>query len=249
MSAIRFHQVAVSVSSPGAAPKQLLDGLDFELTQPRIAVIGANGSGKSTLLRLINGLVLPSDGAVTLDGLDTRRDGARVRRLVGFVFTDPLAQLVMPTPREDVELSLRAKVKDSAARRSAAERVLSDFGLLQLADSSIYDLSGGERQLLALATVLAVQPGILVADEPTTLLDLRNRNRIQQVLSGLEQQLILSTHDLELAADAQRVLVVDGGRIVCDDSPAAAIDYYRRLVSGTISGTAADTANGRAAER
>lgn len=231
MSSIRFDRVTVAVSAHGQPPKELLSELNLELTQPRIAVIGANGSGKSTLLRLINGLVRPTVGSVSVDGLDTRRHGSRIRRRVGFVFTDPLAQLVMPTPREDVELSLRAQISDASARRHAAEQVLSEFSLLPLADSSIYDLSGGERQLLALATVLAVKPDVLVVDEPTTLLDLRNRNHIRQLLSTLDQQLILSTHDLELAADAQRVLVVDEGRIVCDGAPAAAIDYYRQLVS------------------
>lgn len=230
MSSVVFDQVDVSVPVPGQGRKQLLTGIDLELTERRIAIIGSNGSGKSTLLRLINGLVTPSSGRVLVNKLDTQSKGGKVRRKVGFVFTDPLSQLVMPTVLEDVELSLRAHTHRSQRRR-AAEQVLERFGLLAMADQSIYDLSGGERQLLALATVLAVDPEILVADEPTTLLDLRNRLRIGRLLNELPQQVITSTHDLQLAAEAERVLVVDEGAIAYDGGPGEAIDFYRQLVS------------------
>ena len=131
---------------------------------------------------------------------------------MGFVFTDPLSQLVMPTGREDVELSLRRSVRNAGERRALAEAVLERFGLLALADQSVYELSGGERQLVALAAVLAVNPDILVLDEPSTLLDLRNRELLRRTLAGLDQQIILSTHDLDLALDLDRVLVVDAGK-------------------------------------
>ncbi len=220
-----------SYAAPAAANEQaVLEAVTLELAEPRIAVVGANGSGKSTLLRLLNGLVLPTSGRVLVDGLDTRRDTAAVRRRVGFVFTEPLHQLLQPTPAEDVELSLRRTVPDRRARRQAARGLLDRYGLGHLADRSIYDLSGGERQLVALVSVLAVQPQVLVADEPTTLLDLRNRNRVRAVLAALPQQVVLATHDLELAADFQRVLVVDGGRVVHDGAPADAIEAYRALV-------------------
>ncbi|WP_413250811.1 energy-coupling factor ABC transporter ATP-binding protein [Sinomonas flava] len=226
--------VAVPVDGPTGAPsdaasKVLLDGIGATLTEPRIAVVGANGSGKSTLLRLLNGLVEPTSGSVRIDGLDTVRDGRAVRQRVGFVFTDPLSQLVMPTGREDVELSLRRRHRNRAERAAAAQAVLDRFGLGALADQSVYELSGGERQLMALAAVLAVDPGVLVLDEPSTLLDLRNRELLRRTLAGLSQQVILSTHDLELALDADRVLVVEGGRIAYDGEPAAAVGFYREL--------------------
>jgi biotin transport system ATP-binding protein len=193
-------------------------------------VVGANGSGKSTLLRLLNGLVVPSRGRVTVDGLDTMTDGAAVRRRVGFIFTDPLAQLVMPTPIEDVALSLR-RTLPRAARRERAAELLAAYGLGHVQHSSVYDVSGGERQLIALVSVLAVEPAVVVADEPTTLLDLRNRNRIREELGRLDQQLVVATHDLEIAADADRVLVVDEGRIIADGPPESAIASYVELVS------------------
>ncbi|MBD7994097.1 ABC transporter ATP-binding protein [Arthrobacter sp. Sa2CUA1] len=215
-----------------AEVRTILHPFTLELTERRVAVIGANGSGKSTFLRLINGLLLPSSGSVSVDGADTAKQGSRVRRRVGFVFTDPLSQLVMPTGRDDVELSLRRSIRDPQARRAAAEERLASLGLLELADRSIYDLSGGERQLMALATVLAVEPAVLVADEPSTLLDLRNTARLRRMLAALPQQVVYTTHDLDFAADADRVLVIDDGRIVCDAGPDEAIARYRTLALG-----------------
>jgi biotin transport system ATP-binding protein len=235
VNSIVLDRVGVEVVVDGAQEsKVLLSGISLTLAEPRVGVIGANGSGKSTLLRLLNGLVEPSSGRVTVKGKDTLRDVRSVRREVGFVFTDPLSQLVMPTGREDVELSLRRSIRNAAERRQAAESTLDRFGLLPLADQSIYELSGGERQLLALATVLAVAPSVLVLDEPSTLLDLRNRELLRRTLAGLEQQVVMSTHDLELALDMDRVLVVDDGRIVFDGAPRAAVEHYRQLSAASL---------------
>jgi biotin transport system ATP-binding protein len=227
---IVLDRATVRIAVDGSPePKTLLHATSLDLTERRIGVIGANGSGKSTLLRLLNGLVAPSSGTVTVSGADTVREVRAVRRRVGFVFTDPLSQLVMPTGREDVELSLRRSVRNAGQRRALAEAALERFGLLALADQSVYELSGGERQLVALAAVLAVKPDILVLDEPSTLLDLRNRELLRRTLAGLEQQVILSTHDLDLALDLDRVLVVDAGKIVFDGGAAAAVAQYRKL--------------------
>ncbi|WP_426985936.1 energy-coupling factor ABC transporter ATP-binding protein [Pseudarthrobacter sp. Y6] len=235
MATISFRQASVAVAVDNRPePKPLLQDVTLELTEQRIGVIGANGSGKSTLLRLINGLVQPSSGTVSVEGADTVRAVRAVRRQVGFVFTDPLSQLVMPTGREDVELSLRRPVRNGAERRRLAESALERLGLLPLADQSIYELSGGERQLMALAAVLAVNPAVLVLDEPSTLLDLRNRELLRRTLSGLDQQIVMSTHDLDLALEMDRVLVVEAGRVMFDGGPAAAVDAYRALVTNGL---------------
>jgi biotin transport system ATP-binding protein len=233
VSGIRLAGVGVQVpvlTGRTVTQKTLLDGIDLELTERRIAVIGANGSGKSTLLRLFNGLVEPSVGLVSVDGLDTVRDGRAVRRRVGFIFTDPMAQLVMSTPVEDIELSLRRRIRTRRDREAAALALLESRGLAHLARQSIHDLSGGERQLVSLTTVLAVEPVIVVADEPTTLLDLRNRELLRRAFAELEQQLIVSTHDLELALDFERVIVVEAGRIAFDGAAEPAISHYRGLL-------------------
>jgi len=231
--AIEVRAASVSVRVPGDPDARLtiLEPTTLTLTERRVAVIGANGSGKSTFARLLNGLVAPSTGQVLVDGLDTVRDGAAVRARVGFVFTDPDAQLVMPTVAEDVALSLRRLSLPRAERAAAVERVLARFGLDHLAERSVHALSGGQKQLLALAGVLATDPAVLVCDEPTTLLDLRNTRAVADVIAGLEQRVVLVTHDLDLAARAERVLVVDRARVVFDGDPHAAVEHYRALMA------------------
>ena len=223
---IRLREASVDVEGP-AGPLRLLDHVTLDLPQRRVAIVGDNGSGKSTLLRLIDALIAPTSGAVEVDGLDTVKAGRRVRRHVGFVFTDAMAQLLMPTPVEDVELSLRARIHNKAERTERALELLGQWGLAHLARRSVYDLSGGERQLVALTSVLATEPAVVLADEPTTLLDLTNRLRLREAFRGLGQQLVVATHDLDLAADAERVLVLAGGRVVYDGEPTPAIEYYR----------------------
>lgn len=230
MTSIRFEAAGLRVPLPGRGEREVLAPTTLDLTEWRVGVIGANGSGKSTLARMVNGLVRPSSGRVLVDGVDVVRDGAAVRRRVGFCFTDPAAQLVMPTCLEDVELSLRRSVRDADERRARALEVLAAHGLADHAHDSVHSLSGGQRQLLALAGVLATSPAVVVADEPTTLLDRSNTRRIGDVLLGLEQQLVLVTHDLDLAARCDRVLVVDGGRVVADGTPDDAIVHYTDLV-------------------
>ena len=132
------------------------------------------------------------------------------------MFTDPDAQLVMPTPLEDVALSLRRLKLAPDARDGAARAALARLGLADRAEVPVHALSGGQRQLLALAAVLATEPAVLVCDEPTTLLDLRWRRVVDDLLAGLEQQVIVVTHDLDAALRADRVLVVDDGAVAFD---------------------------------
>jgi biotin transport system ATP-binding protein len=150
---------------------------------------------------------------------------------VAFAFTDPAAQLVMPTVVEDVALSLRRTHSDRDERTCAARAVLEKYGLLELADRSVHSLSGGQRQLLALAGVLATDPDVLVADEPTTLLDLANTRRIADLLFSLSQQLLLVTHDLDLALRCDRALLIDGGRVTADGAPREVVEHYRAGVA------------------
>ena len=209
----------------------VLDRIDLTLTEQRIGLVGANGSGKSTLARMINGLVSPTSGTVTLDGLDTTAKGRDVRRRVGFVFTDPDNQIVMPTVAEDVAFSLR---KSGLSKAQIAERVgtmLDRFGLAGHADHPTHLLSGGQKQLLALAAVLISGPDVVVADEPTTLLDLRNARMVNDLLMGLPEQVVLVTHHLHLLTGFDRVVVLDGGRVVADAPPAAAIAAYTGLLA------------------
>ncbi|MGW0809932.1 energy-coupling factor ABC transporter ATP-binding protein [Nonomuraea sp. NPDC002799] len=223
---IEFGDVRVRLGG-----REVLCGITAALPERRVGVVGANGSGKSTLARLINGLAMPTSGDVTVLGLDTRRNGARIRRDVGFLFTDPDAQIVMPTVAEDVAFSLRRKGLTRAEVERRVHEVLSRYGLAGHADHPAHHLSGGQKQLLALCSVMVLEPRILVMDEPTTLLDLRHSRQVAGLLREMPQQVLVVTHDLPLLAGFDRVLVLDQGRIVADGAPEDAIGHYRKLMA------------------
>jgi biotin transport system ATP-binding protein len=208
----------------------VLSDLDLHLTERRIGIVGANGSGKSTFVRLLNGLVTPTTGTVLVDGLDTRTSVREVRRRVGFVFQDPDAQIVHPTVAEDVGYGLENQGVPAAERAERVAEVLERYGLAGHADHPAHLLSGGQKQLLAIAGVLVMRPARIVFDEPTTLLDLVNTRRVAELIADLEQQVVVVTHDLDLLESFDRVLVIDGGRVVTDGPPDSSVAAYRALM-------------------
>jgi len=205
----------------------VLADLNLTLSEHRIGVVGPNGSGKSSLVRLINGLLLPKTGLVSVDGLDTTRDLAAIRRKVGFVFQNPDNQIVFPIVHEDIEFGLKQREPDPKRRVRRAQAALERVGVGHLTERSVHTLSGGERQLVALAAVLATEPDILVFDEPTTQLDLRLRNRFEQHLAGLPQPALVVSHDLVLMQHMDRLLVIDQGRLVFDGAPTETLAWYQ----------------------
>jgi biotin transport system ATP-binding protein len=206
--------------------RQVLADVSLELTESRIGVIGANGSGKSTFARLLNGLVLPTTGTVRVDGFDTARRLREVRRRVGFVFQDPDAQIVHPTVAEDLAFGPANQGVPADERDRRVEEMLCRFGLAGHRDHPAHLLSGGQKQLLAIAGVLVMRPQRIVFDEPTTLLDLANTRRIARVIDGLEQDVVVVTHHLDLLAGFDRVLVFADGRVVADGTPAETVPWY-----------------------
>lgn len=219
---IEFDQASVTVEG-----RQLLRALRLTLSEGRIGIVGPNGAGKSTFSRMINGLVLPDQGQVRVNGRDTRRQAQAIRREVGFVFQNPDNQIVFPIVREDLDFGLKPLGMKAAERAERVAAQLEALGIAHLADRSSYSLSGGERQLVALAAVLVRQPGLVVFDEPTTQLDLRNRNRVRDAIAALAPAAIVVSHDLDLLADFDRVLVIADGAVAVDDLPGPALRWYR----------------------
>lgn len=213
--------------------REVLREVSVRLDEHRIGVIGANGSGKSTFARMLNGLVIPEHGRVRIDGLDTASSGKAVRKRVGFCFTDPDSQIVMPTVGEDVAFGLRRRGLTKGEIADRVDRALTTYGLAGRGEHPAHLLSGGQKQLLALAAVLVTEPDLLVMDEPTTLLDIRNAHRVAGIVRDLPQQVVLVTHHLDLLADFDRVLVFDEGRLVHDGPPAEAIEVYLDLMNRT----------------
>ena len=209
----------------------VIDGISLELTERRIGLVGNNGSGKSTLTRLLNGLLKPTEGHITVNGLDTRTHERQVRRQVGLVFQNPDSQIVMPTVSEDLAFGLRHRKVPKERIQTLIDEALARHDLLDYRDTPIHHLSGGQKQLVALSGVLIMSPRWLVLDEPTTLLDLRNRRRITQVITQLEQHAIVISHDLELMQHMERVIVLDKGQVAMDAPPEVALPFYTEQVA------------------
>ncbi|MBE7733139.1 energy-coupling factor ABC transporter ATP-binding protein [Devosia faecipullorum] len=209
----------------------VLQPLSLRLTERRIGVIGLNGSGKSTFSRLINGLLLPSSGRVVTNGHDTATDTAKARAEVGYIFQNPAHQIVLPLVREDIALGLHTRRLSKDDRDRAVLAALERLDIAHLLDRRAHELSGGEVQLAALAAVLVTEPDIVIMDEPTNQLDLRNRNLVQRVINALKENVIVVTHDLGLIADFPRVLLFHDGQLVHDGPAAETIDHYYRLAA------------------
>ena len=246
MPALELESVSVFTELPEGGHRRILKDVSLRFTAKRTAVLGLNGSGKSTLLGLFNGLTHPDEGIVRVNGVDTLEAPSRGSKgagaqgnsqgafeSVGMLFAQPEAQLIMPTVAEDIDLSLRraAAVEGSALsgdqRRERIRELLRERGLERLEDQSVFTLSGGEKQLVALTSVLAARPQILLLDEPTTLLDLRNRARLLKHLESLDQMLVLSTHDLDLAASCDEAVIIHDGRLLAQGDAAQLVQQYR----------------------
>jgi cobalt/nickel transport system ATP-binding protein len=215
MSVLEVRDLAFSYPDGHVA----LDGVDLVVEGgERVAVLGPNGAGKTTLVLALNGINAASRGAVSVGGLAVEKANlAEIRRRVGIVFQDPDDQLFMPTVRDDVafgpaNLGLRG---DELA--AATVDALAAVGMAHAAERSPHHLSFGERRRVALATVLAMRPDVLVLDEPSSNLDPVARRELAEIVLGLEVTTIIVTHDLPYALQlCGRAVILDGGRIVAD---------------------------------
>jgi biotin transport system ATP-binding protein len=221
---IRFEGAGVTYGARVA-----LHPLTLELTESRIGIIGLNGSGKTTFARLVNGLTKPTAGRVCVNGRYTADEKA-VLTDVGFIFQSPQNQIILPIVRDDIAFGLKSRGFSKAEIEARVESVLQRFSATHLADRRAHELSGGELQIAALCSVLATGPEILILDEPTNQLDLRNRGLVQNLIDSLPESAIVITHDLDLVATYPRVLVFHEARLVADEPAPAAIRRYREIV-------------------
>jgi cobalt/nickel transport system ATP-binding protein len=211
-----IHAVGLAYSYPNGHPA--LDGIDLHVNHgERVAVLGPNGAGKTTLMLHLNGLMTGS-GALEVAGVDVGpKTLGELRRRVGLVFQDPDDQLFMPTVQEDVAFGpLNMGIEREAARQRVAE-ALGAVRMEAAADRAPYQLSMGERRRVAIATVLAMRPRLLVLDEPSANLDPRARRELLEVLARIERTMLVTTHDLPLAAElCERAVILARGRVVAD---------------------------------
>ena len=220
------------------APPAVLKGVSLDIKRGEfVAVLGHNGSGKSTLAKHFNCILLPSKGAVFVDGVDTR-DGEYIydiRQTVGMVFQNPDNQIVATIVEEDVAFAPENLGVEPAEIRRRVDAALRAVGMYDHRESAPHQLSGGQKQRVAIAGIIAMQPECIVLDEPTAMLDPRGRAEVLSTIRRLNREngitVILITHYMDEAAQCDRVVVMDSGEILRDGTPKEVFSHVEQLKS------------------
>lgn len=211
----------------GEGETLVLDKLSFEVREGEfVAVLGHNGSGKSTLAKLFNGVLMPTEGKVLVNGMDTtdEKNIYEIRRNVGMVFQNPDNQIVATVVEEDVAFGPENLGVPHEQLRERVDNALRAVNMYEHRKKAPHLLSGGQKQRVAIAGVIAMQPSYIVLDEPTAMLDPSGRREVMDTIRDLNRKLgitvILITHYMDEAAKADRVIVMDDGKILMDAPPA-----------------------------
>lgn len=223
---IKFDSVSFAYESED---EEIVNAVnDFSLDVPAgqfLAVLGHNGCGKSTVAKLINGILVPNKGRVTVEGMDTSDEEKTIdiRKTVGMVFQNPDNQIVATIVEDDVAFGPENLGVEPAEIRKAVDNALKAVGMYEFRTREPYRLSGGQKQRVAIAGVIAMNTRCIVMDEPTAMLDPQGRKEVMDTVMKLNKELgitvILITHYMDEAVKADRVVVMDGGRIAMDGTP------------------------------
>ena len=211
---LEFRNVSFSYE-PGTP---VLDNLSFHIRKGEtVGLIGANGAGKSTIMKLMLGL-LPAQGEILVDGMPvTKQNLPPIRQKIGFVLQDSDNQMFMPTVYEDMIFGPRNYGLTREEADARVDRVLKELGLESLKHRHNHKISGGEKRMAAIATILAMEPEMIVMDEPSTALDPVNRRRVISTINSRKETKLIASHDLDMILDTcQRVILLNHGRIVAD---------------------------------
>ena len=233
---IKVQNMSFSYELRDGQSLQALKGISLEIREAEsVAIIGSNGSGKSTLALCLNGLLIPQSGQVRVDGLEVRpgKDLEEIRRRVGMIFQNPDNQIISTTVEREIAFGLENLAYPQEQLRARVEEILEQFHLVPFRHRPPHMLSGGEKQRLSIAAVLAMRPSYLILDEPTSLLDPLSRMEVRQLLTRLRDRekvtVVHITQFPEEAAQAQRVLVLHGGELVMEGPPQEVFRQGERL--------------------
>lgn len=213
---IEVKDVSFSYSSN---KNEVLSNINFKIeNNESVGIIGANGAGKSTILKLLVGLELDYKGNIAIDELKVEKKNLyEIRKKIGYVFQEADAQLFMPTIYEDVAFAPKNYGYSKEETHKRTIDALKSVGIEELKDKPIYRLSGGQKKLASIATVLSMKPEILIFDEPTVALDPKNRRRFIEVINSLKETKIITSHDLDLIYDTcSRTILISKGKIIID---------------------------------
>lgn len=224
MEMIRTEQLQYNYRADSLHPA--LNGVSVSIRKGEfVAVLGHNGSGKSTFAKHLNAILLPSGGAVYVQGMDTRDEKLlyNIRQRVGMVFQNPDNQIVASLVEEDVAFAPENLGVPQAEIRARVDAALEAVGMSKYRDRATYQLSGGQKQRVAIAGIIAMQPECVVLDEPTAMLDPHGRRSVMRAIHAMNRELgitvVLITHHMNEAVGADRVLVMTEGRCVLDGTP------------------------------
>ena len=216
--------------------KTVLDAITLELTEARVGVVGRNGSGKSTLARAISGLIRPEQGRISINGIDVLNDRKSALSAVGILFQNPDHQIIFPTVEEEISFGLRQLGQSKADATAKTGEILGSFGKSDWAKRPVSTLSQGQRHLVCLMSVLAMAPSVIILDEPFSGLDIPTTRALQKRLNQLDQTLIHITHDPAVITDYDRVLWIEGGKIIADGAPEVVLPEYLRVMEADDAG-------------
>ena len=225
---IQFEHVSFSYEPD----RPVLTDVSFTISDGEsVGLIGANGAGKSTIMKLILGLITPSGGAISVDGIPVGKETLReIRRKLGFVLQDSDNQMFMPTVYEDMIFAPLNYMISREETDRRVDQVLEKLGIQDLKHRYNHKISGGEKRMAAIATILAMEPDTILMDEPTSALDPFNRRVVIRAIRELTQTKLLSSHDLDMILDTcGRVILLSGGRIAAD-GPADTILRNKELL-------------------
>lgn len=197
---------------------RVLDQINLNISEHRIGIIGVNGSGKSTLARLISGLIAPTSGSIRLNKIDVFKDRKAALKTVGIIFQNPDHQIIFPTCVEEISFGLIQQGMTRIEAEKKSKQLLLKFDKSNWSDELAHNLSQGQRHFLCLISVLAMEPDVIILDEPYAGLDLPTSIKLKNTIRKLNQQIVMITHDREILEDFERILWIDNGKIVRDGS-------------------------------
>ena len=197
---------------------RVLDQINLNISEHRIGIIGVNGSGKSTLARLISGLIAPTSGSIRLNKIDVFKDRKAALKTVGIIFQNPDHKIIFPTCVEEISFGLIQQGMTRIEAEKRSKQLLLKFDKSNWSDELAHNLSQGQRHFLCLISVLAMEPDVIILDEPYAGLDLPTSIKLKNTIKKLNQQIVMITHDREILEDFERILWIDNGKIVRDGS-------------------------------
>ncbi|WP_232829481.1 energy-coupling factor ABC transporter ATP-binding protein [Tropicimonas sp. IMCC34043] len=207
---------------------EVLSGIDLRADERRIGIVGRNGSGKTTLARLLAGLVAPTEGTAEISGVDMAKDRKAALRKVGILFQNPDHQIIFPIVEEEIGFGLTQMGLPKAEAAARSHAMLERFDKAHWAKAPVHSLSQGQKQLLCLMAVLAMEPALIILDEPFSGLDIPTRMQLMRYLDGVEASIVLISHDPAALRDFDRVIWLEAGRVREDGAAGPVLTRFER---------------------